>query len=96
MPGWYRCSDDLITLNVHVQPNARRNAVDGLHGEALKIRLAAPPLEGRANAALRKFVAQLFSVPLQQVELKKGVQSRYKVLTISGSDIHPEMLVDRL
>lgn len=94
MPGWYRRNVDVITLTLHVQPAAKRSGIAGLHGDALKIRLAAPPIEGRANEALLKFVAALFDVPLRQVELKQGGQSRHKVVAITGSNIDPEDLLN--
>jgi uncharacterized protein (TIGR00251 family) len=90
---WYRRSGDILTLTLHVQPGAKRTEVAGLHGEALKIRLAAPPIEGRANEALLKFVAESFDVPLRQVELKQGGQSRHKVLAVTGSRVSPERLL---
>lgn len=93
MAGWYRRNGDVITLTLHVQPGAKRSELAGLHGEALKLRLAAPPIEGRANEALLKFVAELFSVPLRQVELRQGGQSRHKVVAITGSKIEPENLL---
>lgn len=93
MADWYRRNADVITLALHVQPGAKRSGIAGLHGAALKIRLAAPPIEGRANAALLKFIASLFEVPLRQVELKQGGQSRHKVLAITGSAIDPESLL---
>jgi uncharacterized protein (TIGR00251 family) len=73
-----------------VQPGAKRSEVAGLHGEALKIRLAAPPIEGRANDALCRFIADTFDVALKQVELKQGAQSRHKVVAITGSSVDPE------
>lgn len=90
MSEWYRRNGDVLTLTLHVQPGAKRSEVAGLHGEALKIRLAAPPIEGRANAALCKFIAEIFGVTQRQVELKQGAQSRHKVLAISGSSVDPE------
>ncbi len=93
MAGWYRRRDDVITLTLHVQPGAKRSEIAGLHGDALKIRLAAPPIEGRANEALLKFIAGIFSVPLRNVELHHGSQSRHKVLTVTGSPIDPESLI---
>ena len=93
---WYRCEGDHITLTLHVQPGAKRSEVSGLHGEALKIKLAAPPIEGRANKALQKFIAELFAVPLRQVELKQGAQSRHKVVAITGSKIKPESLLSEV
>ena len=93
MAGWYRRSGEAITLTLHVQPGAKRSGIAGLHGEALKIRLAAPPVEGRANEALLKFIAGLFGVPLRQVELKQGGQSRHKVVAVMGSKVEPESLL---
>lgn len=93
MSAWYRRNGDVLTLTLHVQPGAKRTEVAGLHGEALKIRLAAPPVEGRANEALLKFIAESFGVPLRQVELKQGGQSRHKVVAITGSKTEPENLL---
>ncbi len=93
MNAWYRRNGDVLTLTLHVQPGAKRTDVSGLHGEALKIRLAAPPIEGRANEALLKFIAASFDVPLRQVELKQGGQSRHKVVAITGSKVEPESLL---
>ncbi|MEK7810803.1 MAG: DUF167 domain-containing protein [Pseudomonadota bacterium] len=94
MKGWYRREGaEVIVLTLHVQPGAKRSEVSGLHGEALKIRLAAPPIEGRANEALLKYVADLFSVPIRQVELRHGAQSRHKVVAVSASRITPESLL---
>ncbi len=93
MSSWYRRQGDVLTLTLHIQPGAKRTNIAGLHGEALKIRLAAPPVEGRANEALLKFIAEFFGVPLRQVELKQGGQSRHKVVAITGSQIEPERLL---
>jgi uncharacterized protein (TIGR00251 family) len=91
--GWYRRNGETIMLALHVQPGAKRSEIAGLHGEALKIRLAAPPIEGRANEALLKFIADLFAVPLSNTELKQGGQSRHKVVAVTGSKIEPESLL---
>jgi uncharacterized protein (TIGR00251 family) len=93
MSEWYRCSSETITLTLHVQPGAKRSEISGLHGDALKIKLAAPPVEGRANEALLKFIAGLFEVPLRQVELKQGAKSRHKVVAVSGSAVLPDTLL---
>ncbi len=93
MSAWYRRNGDVLTLTLHIQPGAKRTDVAGLHGDALKIRLAAPPIEGRANEALLKFVAESFGVPVRQVELKQGGQSRHKVVAVTGSNVEPESLL---
>jgi uncharacterized protein (TIGR00251 family) len=89
---WYRRNGEVLTLTLHIQPGAKRSEVVGLHGDALKIRLAAPPVEGRANEALLKFIAESFGVPLRQVELKQGGQSRHKVVMVTDSKIEPASL----
>ena len=93
MPGWYRLREGAVTLTLHVQPGAKRSAIAGLHGDALKIRLAAPPIDGRANEALLKFIAGLFSVPMRNVELLQGGQSRHKVVEVTGSTVNPNSLL---
>lgn len=93
MSIWYRCDGAVLTLTLHVQPGAKRTEICGLHGDALKIKLAAPPIEGRANDALLKFIAATFQVSLRQVELRQGGQSRHKVVAITSSNITPESLL---
>lgn len=93
MSHWYRREGDVITLVLHVQPGAKRTGVTGLHGDALKIRLAAPPVDGRANEVLLRFIADSFDVPLRNVELKQGVLSRDKVVQVNGSVLKPEELL---
>jgi uncharacterized protein (TIGR00251 family) len=90
---WYRRDGETLTLTLHVQPGAKRNQVAGLHGDALKIRLAAPPSEGRANAAPLGFLAELFAVPLRDAQLRQGAQSRHKVVAVTGSRIEPDSLL---
>jgi hypothetical protein len=90
MSTWYQRSADTLILVLHVQPGAKQTSVAGLHGDALKIRLAAPPVEGRANEALLRFIADQFEVPLRSVELKQGGQSRHKRVAICGSTVEPE------
>ena len=93
MADWYHSDGEDITLNLHVQPGAKRSEIAGLHGDALKIRLAAPPMEGRANEALLKFIAKLFDVPLRQVELKRGEKSRDKIILVQHSRVKPDSIV---
>jgi uncharacterized protein (TIGR00251 family) len=92
-PAWYRRNGPAISLTLHVQPGAKCSEIVGLHGGALKIRLAAPPVEGRANDALLRFIAEVFAVPLRNTELKQGGQSRHKVVTVTGSKVEPESLL---
>lgn len=94
---WYRCDhDDSLFLTLHIQPGAKRTEAVGLHGDALKIKLAASPIEGKANVALLKFLAKSFNVPLSQVMLKQGTKSRHKVVEIKQSTCGPEVLLKPL
>ena len=69
-------------LNLHVQPGAGTSAFAGLHGDALKIRLAAPPVDGKANKALLAFLAEQLDTPKSRLELVSGASSRVKRLRI--------------
>jgi uncharacterized protein len=69
---------------VRVQPRARRNEVDGEWQGALRIRLNAPPVEGRANEALRRFLADYLNVPLAAVKIASGQRNRLKRVEIEG------------
>lgn len=71
-------------LQVRVHPGAKQDAVGGLYGGALKISLKAPPVEGRANAALIEFLATRLGVPRSRVSLAAGAGSRTKTLRIEG------------
>lgn len=72
------------TLTLHVVPRARRTAVAGRHGDAIKIKLAAPPVDGAANDELVRFVAQRLGVPRSAVTLTAGATARRKKLTVTG------------
>jgi uncharacterized protein (TIGR00251 family) len=74
-----------VTLLVHVQPGAKKSEVVGVHGERLKIRIAAPPVDGKANAALVAFLATLLDVSKSQIELVAGTSGRQKSFLISGT-----------
>lgn len=77
-----------VVLRLHVQPGAGRTAVVGRHGDALKVRVAAPPSGGRANAACTELIAEILGVKTSQVTLSAGESSRQKRVTVS--DVEPE------
>ena len=79
-----RGGDGRLLLTLHIQPGAKKTEVCGLHGDALKIRLAAPPVDGKANAALLAFVADRLGLPKSAVSLKSGQTSRRKVVEVAG------------
>ena len=72
------------TLRVHIIPNAKIDKVSGEYNSAIKIKLRAPAVEGKANAALRKFLAKKLSIPQRAIVLDRGERSRHKVLRIDG------------
>jgi uncharacterized protein len=77
-----------VSFKVRVQPRASRTAITGVLGdEILKIALAAPPVEGRANEALVRFLAEFFDVPPSAIEIVSGGQSRSKVLRVAGVSV---------
>lgn len=73
-------------LKVRVQPGAKRSEVVGWQGDTLRVRVQAPPLEGRANAALIDLLARALGVPRSHVWLERGETSREKVLGVEGLD----------
>ena len=73
-----------VTISIRVQPRASRNAVVGWTGDTLNIRLTAPPVEGAANAACLKFLADILDLPQSQLEILRGERSRHKVVRITG------------
>lgn len=77
--------DGALALAIHAQPGARRTEVAGLHGDALKIRVAAPALEDRANEALMAFIAERLGVARRAVRLVSGAKSREKRFAVEGA-----------
>ncbi len=73
-----------ITFAVKVHPRAHRNAITGTVGDAVKLALTAPPVEGKANQAVIEFLADLFAIPRSSVTIASGETSRNKVVRISG------------
>jgi uncharacterized protein len=91
MARWNGCydieRDNSIVLHVHVQPSAGRTAVVGRHGDAVKLRVAAPPVDDRANEAVRELLAGLFDIAASKVELVSGGTSRVKRFRLRGVDL---------
>jgi uncharacterized protein (TIGR00251 family) len=81
-PIWLEARANGYTLALHVQPGARRTAVVGPHGARLKLAVASPPVDGRANAALIAFLAERFGVPRARVTVLAGANSREKRVSV--------------
>jgi uncharacterized protein len=86
LPVWLQTTTDGVIVSVHAQPGAKRPEVAGVHGDALKIRIAAAPVEGKANDALMAYLAGKLGVPRKSVMLVSGETARRKRLHIVGVD----------
>ena len=94
-PGWRSENARALTLRLHVQPGAKRTGFAGIHGEGadarVKLRLAAPPVDGKANAALVDWLAAAFGVPVRAVALLRGESSRQKTVRIDAPRLRPDL-----
>lgn len=95
-PSWYRLSNDghSLLLTLYIQPNANRTEVSGLHDGALKIKVAAPPEDHKANDKLLEFLKKSFKVNKKQVILKQGEHARHKMVEIIHPGCPPEKLLE--
>lgn len=73
-----------VTLRVRLQPRAARNGVAGLHGDALKVRVTAPPVDGQANKALCAYLAKILNMAASRVNIQSGHTGRDKLVRIEG------------
>ncbi|MGL4317827.1 MAG: DUF167 domain-containing protein [Pseudomonas sp.] len=89
--AWYRWDGDDLILDCHLQPKASSDEFAGLHGERLKIRLTAPPVEGKANAHLLAFLGKAFGVAKSQVSLESGELNRQKRVRIRTPQRLPDL-----
>lgn len=94
--SWWSEINEGIRLSIRVVPRASRTEVAGLHGDALKIRLHAPPVDGAANKALIEFLADALKVPRSSIQITRGHTGRSKEIQISDKPetIRPERLLD--
>ena len=82
--SWYRTTPEGVVLTLRVVPRAAKDAVQGVLGDALKVRLQAPPVEGKANAALVRFLAERLDLPRSSVQLLSGSTGRAKQVLVVG------------
>lgn len=82
--GWLLPLEEGVRLTLHIQPRGSRNAIEGVHGDALKVRLTAPPVDGAANAALIRYLAERLGVSRSAVRLTGGATSRRKTVAVAG------------
>ncbi len=91
MTAHARWDTDDILLFCHLQPGAKRSEFAGLHGERIKIRLHAPPVDGKANSQLIAFLSDAFAVPKQAIQIESGQLSRQKRVRIKAPKQIPEL-----
>jgi len=80
-----------IILKVYLQPKSSKNEIIGPYRDGIKVKVTAPPIEGKANEALIKFLAKEFKIPPSSIEILKGHRSREKTLKISGVALHEHL-----
>jgi uncharacterized protein (TIGR00251 family) len=91
---WFDEKDDCLILNIRVIPRASNDSIQGLLGDALKVRIQAPPVEGKANAYLVKFLSKLWKIPRGNIEILSGETGRNKRLRITNptDELRKELL----
>ena len=85
LPFLHLQKDGAVLVDVHVMPNATKTQTQGLHDGALRVRLHAPPVDGKANLALQAWLAETLDLPKSAVELLRGSTSRRKQLRVAAS-----------
>ena len=83
--SYLQLTSDGVLLRIKLVPRASVNRIDGPHGDALKIRLNAPPVDGKANAALIELIARLLRAPKSAVSIRSGETARIKQIFIAGA-----------
>ena len=91
---WMNETPTGVELKIHAVPRASKNEIQGLHNNALKVRLTTPPVDGKANQALIKFLSKTLGIPNAQIQLLRGKTTRYKTVRIHG--LSKETLTEKL
>ncbi len=91
--NWFRWNGNQLVLQLKIQPGAKHSEFAGLYGEYLKVRIQAPPIEGRANVALQSFLSTAFATARQDVQLERGELGRIKTVRIHAPRALPEELL---
>ncbi len=93
--NWYQIGRDGVSLQVQVQPGAKRTEVAGLLGDCIKVRLVSPPVDGKANECLVRFLAQRLGVKKSQVTITRGLSSRRKTVLVEAVKFEAAALLGR-
>lgn len=81
---WMNETSDGVDVQIRAVPRASKNEIQGIHDNALKVRLTTPPIDGKANQALLKFLSKTLGITKSKIELTHGDTSRHKTLRIRG------------
>jgi len=90
--SWFRWDGPLLLLQLHIQPGAKQNSIAGLHGGRLKVKIHAPPVDGKANAELIDFMADCFETSKSSISVLQGALGRDKTLCIANVRLIPAEL----
>lgn len=90
MPVKYDNHD--VILRLYLQPKASRDQIVGVHGDELKVAITAPPVDGKANAHLIKYLSKLFKVAKGKIDVEKGELNRHKQVRIQSPDVIPDAI----
>jgi hypothetical protein len=93
--NWYELRRDGVAIQVHAQPGAKRTEIAGLHGDCIKVRLASPPVDGKANACLIEFLARRLGVKRNQVSITRGTSGRRKTVFVAVAGLQPAILLEQ-
>ncbi len=92
MPAHYLWQGEDLILQCHLQPKASSDEIVGIHGDRLKLRITAPPVDGKANEHIIKWFSKLFQVPKSDIEILQGELGRHKTLRIRSPKALPEYI----
>ena len=93
--SWFQAGREGFTLHIHAQPGAKRTEVAGLYGDCIKVRLASPPVDGKANECLIEFLARRLDVKRSQISIARGMSSRRKSVFVAVVGLQPAVLLEK-
>lgn len=92
-PAWCSATPGGVRLAVQITPGAKKTEILGVHDHALKLKLQAQPIEGRANEALIRYLADLLGVPRSALTITHGLTSRKKLVDVKAAQLHPDQVM---
>ena len=94
--SWYHLGLDGLTIHIQAQPGAKRTEVVGIYGDCIKVRLASPPVDGKANECLIEFLARRLGVKRGQIVIARGIGSRRKSVFVAAIGLQPAALLEKV